>query len=172
MNVQPDTESLKARIAELEVQLTLSRGRTGKTADCEGCAELEAQIATLLPHAAQAGHEPVVLCEQWAIYYDNLGEQTYESGFMEQGTLLFRTNSAAQQYCSGFTYRKHYSPKKVFVYTAPPAPAIVQAALEAAVTTCVIAAKNHGGINPREYLYCADAIRALNKQSILDGINK
>jgi hypothetical protein len=48
---QPDTEALNARIAELEAQLALSRGRYGKVADCEGCAELEAQLT------AQAGQD-------------------------------------------------------------------------------------------------------------------
>lgn len=116
-------------------------------------ADLRAQLA------AQAGQEPIA----WlATDLDGRGDVGFNKEIAK---------SRAGEGCTEF----------IAIYDTPPAPAnsiaIVQAALEAAAQVCIERiGTSETGIDgqdeDREALECANAIRAIDKQSILDWMSK
>jgi hypothetical protein len=63
----------------------------------------------------------VPVATKWAIYYDNLGEQLYTSGWMTEWH-LYDSEEDARTQIAHFTFGKHYIPKKVEVYLANATP--------------------------------------------------
>ena len=70
--------------------------------------------ASPAPSAAPTVQE--FLAEKWAIYYDNLGEQSYKSQFMASWE-MYDSKEIAERVIAQWTHAKHYSPVKVRIYS-------------------------------------------------------
>lgn len=56
-----------------------------------------------------------LVAEKWAIYYDNLGKQSYPSRFM-QDWRLYESTAEANAEISSHPNSEHYRPEKVMIY--------------------------------------------------------
>lgn len=89
-------------------------------APCEACGYRKLYCRCAAPAGEVVARSDLAkLADKWAIYYDNLGEQTYDSRFMSDW-YLYDSQVEAETQISHFTFAKHYSARKVEIFAAAP----------------------------------------------------
>jgi len=92
--------------------------RTDETAPNAIIMAMELEIADLcaaLARRATAGTTASPVAEKWAIYYDNLGSEPYESQFM-QAWQLYDSKGEAARVIDKYPRKAHYRPVRVAIY--------------------------------------------------------
>jgi hypothetical protein len=79
--------------------------------------EVEAGTMWLCARRATAGTAAAPVAEKWAIYYDNLSSEPYESQFM-QAWQLYDSEGEAARVIEKYPRKAHYRPVRVSIYAS------------------------------------------------------